>query len=111
MPDNEFTRRRSGDNGFLRNGHDGSGMIPELAAQYAARASGAAIRKTTIKRITLVLNRRTQRAALAILFPLADSRCAHARMAQRKTALPNGNAVPGGFEFANPKTANSRKPA
>jgi hypothetical protein len=37
-------------------------MIPELAAQYAARASGAAISQATIKEITLVLNGRTQPA-------------------------------------------------
>jgi hypothetical protein len=42
MPDDELTRRGGGNNGFLRNGHDGSSMIPELAAQYA---SGGRIRR------------------------------------------------------------------
>jgi hypothetical protein len=51
-------------------------MIPELAAQYAARASGAAISQATIKEITLVLNGRTQRGDRAILFQrrLLDAR-------------------------------------
>jgi hypothetical protein len=58
-------------------------MIPELAAQYAARASGAAISETSIKEITRVLNGRTQRSRRVILFrrPLLDPRT------QRKTAL------------------------
>jgi repressor of nif and glnA expression len=73
-------------------------MIPELAAQYAARASGAAISKTTIKKITLVLNRRTQRRERAILFQLSllDQRTHTEKRAvpcRKKTALPRGNAA------------------
>jgi hypothetical protein len=65
----------------------------------AARASGAAISKTTIKKITLVLNRRTQHRERAILFSAFASRSAHVRRKmhnfrhQRKTALPGGNAA------------------
>ncbi|KGJ69790.1 hypothetical protein LUI11_01030 [Bradyrhizobium diazoefficiens] len=84
MPDDELTRRGAGNNGFLRNGHEtASSMIPELAAQYAARSSGAVISETSIKEITLVLNRRAQRGRRAMLLSrrLLDPRT------QRKTAL------------------------
>src|SRR5436190_1835199 len=95
MPDNELTRRGAGNNSFLRNGHDGSSMIPELAAQYAARASGAAISKTTIKKITLVLNRRTQRRERAILFCRRFSIRARTQthVAKKKPRSPKGTRL------------------
>jgi hypothetical protein len=68
---------------------------------HAARASGAAISKTTIKKITLALNRRTQRGERAILFSsaLLDPRtCAGKHTLQRKNRAPRGergfNAIP-----------------
>jgi hypothetical protein len=88
-------------------------MIPELAAQYAARASGAAISETSIKEITRVLNRRTQRSRRAILLsrPLLDPRThdeiARVPAGKEKTALLSGtrfqcdaeNSEPDGCEF------------
>ncbi|WP_143099420.1 hypothetical protein [Bradyrhizobium sp. cf659] len=74
-------------------------MIAELAAQYAARASGAAISETSIKEITPVLNGRTQRSHRAILFrpPLLDPR-KHDEIARfpraKKNRAPVRNAVP-----------------
>jgi hypothetical protein len=71
-------------------------MIPELAAQYAARASGAAISETSIKEITCVLNGRTQRSHRAILLsrPLLDPRThdeiARVPAGKEKTALLSG---------------------
>jgi len=88
-------------------------MIPELAAQYAARASGAAISETSIKEITCVLNGRTQRSHRAILLsrPLLDPRT-HDEIAR----VPAGKEKPRSCQergsnvmlrIPNPTVANS----
>ncbi|WP_162137435.1 hypothetical protein [Bradyrhizobium sp. YR681] len=83
---------------FCATGMTAPVLIPELAALYAARASGAAICKTTIKKITLVLNGRTQERDCAILFQVGFSIRARAQkkrrsLPQRKTALPQGTRL------------------
>jgi hypothetical protein len=88
-------------------------MIPELAAQYAARASGAAISETSIKEITCVLNGRTQRSHRAILLsrPLLDPRTHDeiARFPQAKkkprSCRERGSNVM--LRIPNPTVANS----